>query len=125
DVQWKSPHALNSLITQMNEAKVDMLTVWSTQITQTFAERLTVPLMGMVIIGYLPTVMVHHSPFSLFSAANGQVMAWRKSAYEAIGGHQSVANNVLDDVTLARLAKKSGYKIRMVDGNEQIQARMY
>lgn len=125
DVQWKSTQALNSLITQMNEAKVDMLTVWSTQITQTYAERLTVPLMGMVILGYLPTAMVHYSPFSIFSAANGQVMAWRQATYEAIGGHQSVANNVLDDVTLARLAKKSGYKIRMVDGNEQIQARMY
>lgn len=125
DVQWKSPHALNSLISQMTATNVDMLTVWSTQITETFAERVTVPLMGMVILGYLPTIMVHHSPFSIFSAANGQVMAWQKSAYEALGGHQAVANNVLDDVTLARLAKKKGYKIRMVDGNEHIQARMY
>ena len=125
DVQWQSQNALNSLISQMKGSNTDMLTVWSTQITHTFAERLTVPLMGMVILGYLPTVMVHYSPFSMFSAANGQVMAWRKQVYEEIGGHQAVADNVLDDVTLARLAKKNNFKIRMVDGNDFIKARMY
>lgn len=124
DVQW-GENALNSIVTQMQTSQVDMLTVWSTQITETFAERLTVPLMGMVILGYLPTVMVHHSPFSIFAAANGQLMAWQKSVYEAIEGHKAVANNVLDDVSLAKIAKKNGYKIRMVDGNEQIKTRMY
>lgn len=124
DVQW-AEDALNSIIVEMQRSQVDMLTVWSTQITKTFAERITVPLMGMVILGYIPTVMVHQSPFSLFAAANGQLMAWRKPAYDAIEGHKAVANNVLDDVTLARVAKKNGYKIRMVDGNNYIKTRMY
>ena len=124
DVLWK-PDALNSVIAQMPQSNVDMLTVWSTQITETFAERVTVPLIGMVILGYLPTVMVHHSPLSMFSAANGQVMAWKRDTYEAIGGHTVVANNVLDDVTLAKAAKKQAYRIRMVDGNGQVLTRMY
>ena len=124
DVQW-GEHALNSIIVEMQRSQVDMLTVWSTQITKTFAEQITVPLMGMVILGYLPTVMVHHSPFSLFAAANGQLMAWRKPVYDAIEGHKAVANNVLDDVTLARIAKKNGYRIRMIDGNNHIKTRMY
>lgn len=124
DVQWK-PDALNSVISQMEKASVDMLTVWSTQITETFVERLTVPLIAQVILGYLPTVMVHYSPLSLFAAANGQVMAWRRDAYEAIGGHSIVANNVLDDVTLAKEAKKQGFRIRMVDGNGHVLTRMY
>lgn len=124
DVLWKQD-ALKSVIAQMQESNVDMFTVWSTQITETFAERLTAPLIGMVILGYLPTVMVHHSPLSLFSAANGQVMAWKHEVYSAIGGHRVVANNVLDDVTLAKEAKKQGYRIRMVDGNGHILTRMY
>lgn len=124
DVQWK-PDALNSVISQMEKTGVDMLTVWSTQITKTVAERLTVPLIAQVILGYLPTVMVHYSPLSLFAAANGQVMAWRRDAYEAIGGHSVVANNVLDDVRLAKEAKKQGFRIHMVDSNEQILTRMY
>ena len=124
DVRWNAD-ALNSVIARMEQSGVDMLTVWSTQITKTLAERLTVPLMAQVILGYLPVFMVHHSPFSLFAAANGQVMAWRRDAYEAIGGHRVVANQVLDDVRLAKEAKKQGFRMLMVDGNRHILTRMY
>ncbi|MEO1286575.1 MAG: glycosyltransferase [Chloroflexota bacterium] len=124
DVIWEE-NALNSILTQLQTSGADMVTVWSTQVTTTWSERLTVPNIAMAILGYLPTVMVHHSPFSLFGAANGQMMAWRREVYEALGGHEIVANNVLDDVTMAKMAKKRGYRIRMVDGNEQISTRMY
>jgi chlorobactene glucosyltransferase len=124
DVRWEAT-ALADIVAQMEQSKVDMLTVWSTQETVTPAERLIVPLIALAILGYLPVVMVHHSPFALFSAANGQCMAWRREAYEKIGGHTSVANNVLDDVTMAKLAKQAGYRIRMVDGARQISTRMY
>ena len=124
DVQW-SPDALTAIINHMNQHNADLLTVWSTQQTITPAERLTVPLMAFAILTYLPTFMTHHSPFSIFAAANGQCMAWKRSTYDAIGGHTLVANNVLDDVTFARHTKKSGYQLRMVDANQLIQCRMY
>jgi chlorobactene glucosyltransferase len=124
DVQWQ-PNALEILVAEMQSSGVDMLTVWPCQITETWPERLTVPLMAMVILAYLPTIMVHHSPFSIFAAANGQCMAWKREAYFGIGGHEIVAQNVLDDVTMARAAKAAGYRIRMVDGNEHIATRMY
>lgn len=124
DVQWK-PHALSALVGEMQASGVEMLTVWPSQISETWPERLTVPLMALVILGYLPLIMVHHSPFAIFAAANGQCMAWKREAYFAIAGHELVANNVLDDVTLARAAKAAGYHIRMVDGNRQIETRMY
>lgn len=124
DVQWQ-PDALSALVSEMQASDVEMLTVWPSQITKTWPERLTVPLMALVILGYLPLMMVHHSPFAIFAAANGQCMAWKRSAYFAIGGHDLVAQNVLDDVTLARAAKEAGYRIRMADGNGKIQTRMY
>lgn len=124
DVRWE-PDALASILAQMMDYDADMVTVWSTQITKTWGECLTVPLMALVILGYLPTVMVHYSPFRIFAAANGQCMAWRRGTYEAIGGHTVVANNVLDDVTLAQLTKANGSRIRMVDGAGLVCARMY
>lgn len=124
DVIWQ-PNALAGVLAEMQSADVDMVTVWSTQITKTFAERVIVPNIAMAILGYLPTVMVHYSPFSMFAAANGQAMAWRSDVYHALGGHEVVANNVLDDVTMAKVAKKNGYRIRMMDGNGQVLTRMY
>jgi len=124
DVQW-SPPALSAVIRQMSEHNADLFTVWSTQQTITPAERLTVPLMAFAILTYLPTFMTHYSPFSVFAAANGQCMVWKRDTYTTFGGHTAVANNVLDDVTLARIVKQTGYTLRMADGNRLISCRMY
>lgn len=124
DTLWQ-PEALNAVITAIQAESIDLYTVWSTQITITWSERLIVPLMGFVILSYLPSLLTHYTPFSAFAAANGQFMAWRKPAYQRVGGHQGVAQNVLDDVTLARQAKKHRLRLRMADGAGLIRCRMY
>lgn len=124
DVQW-SPDALSAVVSQMQANNADLFTVWSTQHTVTPAERLTVPLIAFAILTYLPTFMTHHSPFSIFAAANGQCIVWKRDTYQEIGGHTAVHNNVLDDVTLARIVKKAGFNLRMADGNNLISCRMY
>jgi len=124
DVRWE-PTALSAIVNEMHDKNVGMLTVWSTQITETWAERFVVPLIGLAIMGYLPSILVHHTPFSAFSAANGQCMAWTREAYRKLGGHRVVSQTVLDDVTLAREAKSIGIPIRMMDGNHLIACRMY
>jgi len=124
DTLWH-PQALASLIAHQQATHADLLTIWPTQVTQSWPERIVVPLMMMVIMGYLPVAMTHHSRLSIFAAANGQCMAWRRSAYQRIGGHTLVAHNVLDDVTLARAAKQQGLRLRMADGNQLIACRMY
>jgi len=124
DVRWQ-PEALNALVAHMARTRADLLTVWSTQLTQTWAERLVVPLMMFAILAYLPIVMVHHSRLMIFAAANGQVMLFRRAAYQRIGGHAAVRDKVVEDVTLARRIKAAGLRLRMFDGNRLISCRMY
>jgi len=124
DTQWQ-PAALAALIGQMQQHNADLLSVWPTQVTETWAERLVVPLIMLAIVGYLPLVMTHYSPFALFAAANGQCMAWRRAAYQRVGGHESVKASVLEDVLLARRAKQHGLSLRLCDGANLILCRMY
>jgi chlorobactene glucosyltransferase len=124
DVQWR-PGALRALIAQLEHSQADLLTVWSTQISESWGERLVVPLMALVILGYLPAFAVYHLPFSVFAAANGQCMTFRRAAYEAIGGHQTVKNAIVEDIELARHIKAHGMKLDMADGAELIVCRMY
>jgi len=124
DVIWE-PNALRALVENMIATQADLYTVWPTQQTVTWAERLTVPLMALVILGYLPIVGTHYLPLAAFGAANGQCMAWRRAAYDTVGGHQAVSDNVLEDVTLARMAKAAELCLRMADGNKLIRCRMY
>lgn len=124
DTYWH-PEALAALLIEVYRSKADLLAVWPTQQTITWSERLVVPLMMFTVISYLPIWFVHYTRFSVFAAANGQCMVWKRSAYEKIGGHRSIANEVLDDVKLARRIKRNGYKLWMVQGNCLLSCRMY
>src|SRR5713226_7401423 len=66
-----------------------------------------------------------NDPQSKAAAANGQFLMIRRDAYEAIGGHASVASEVLEDVALATRAKNAGYRIWFGAGKGLVQTRMY
>jgi len=124
DVRWQ-PAALRQVVALMHDSRADLVTVWPTQHTVTWPERLVVPLMALVVLTYLPVIGAHFTRLSVFAAANGQCMAWRRKAYQSAGGHESVRDNVLEDVTLARRAMRAGGKLRMYDGAGLIGCRMY
>jgi chlorobactene glucosyltransferase len=124
DVTWR-PDALAALVAEMSRTRADLLAIWPTQRTDTWAERLTVPLMALVVLGYLPRPLVHHTPWRAFAAVNGQCLAFRRRAYETVGGHYVVQGEVLEDVILARHLKAEGSRLRMADGADQINCRMY
>lgn len=64
-------------------------------------------------------------PQSNDAAANGQYMLMRREAYEAMGTHAAVRGEVLEDVALARMAKRAGMKIHFARGQGIVAARMY
>ncbi len=124
DVRWQ-PGALAALLAAMATLDADLLTVWPTQTTVTWGERLTVPLMALAILGYLPIQLAHDAPFPSAAAANGQCMAFRRTAYAAAGGHAAVRGAIVEDIRLAQRIKAAGLHLRMVDGNGLIGCRMY
>lgn len=124
DVQWE-PAALSALVAELRHTEADLLTVWPSQHSHSWGERLVVPLMALAIVGYLPLLLVHHAPLAALAAANGQCLAFRRRAYQTIGGHQPVWNEVLEDVVLARTIKAAGLRLRMADGAGLIRCRMY
>lgn len=124
DVQWRSD-GLSRVIALQQQQRANMLTVWPTQITQTWAERLIVPLMSFAIIAYLPEIMVRRSKLVAFAAANGQCLVFDRAIYADLGGHAAVHNNVIEDVALAHLTKQHGHKLLMADGSGVVSCRMY
>ncbi|MCL4869585.1 MAG: glycosyltransferase [Anaerolineae bacterium] len=124
DVQCQ-PTAVTALVDFMENELAAAATVWPTQITITWGERLVVPLMAWAILAYLPVMGVHYTRWPAFAAANGQCLALRRPVYQAIGGHEAVRNNVVEDVALARLVKQHSFRLRMADGAGLILCRMY
>ncbi len=124
DVRWE-PGALAAVLAAHHHLRADLLTVWPTQHTISWGERLTVPLMALAIMGYLPVLAVHHVPLPVFAAAMGQCLLFRRAAYAQVGGHAAVRGDIVEDVALARRIKQAGLRLRMADGNQLVTCRMY
>ena len=124
DVRWQ-PGALRRLAGWMQRTNADTLTVWPTQETGSWAERLVVPMMNFAILAYLPELCVRYTPWKSFAAANGQCLVFGREAYARCGGHAAVKGDIVEDVALARRTKAQGLRLVMALGEGQIGGRMY
>lgn len=129
-------NALQNIAAGFEKYDLDMLTVWPRQNLIGFWEKTVIPLVYYALLTVLPAIYVNRKPrwmpsmvYNLikenFAAANGQCVAFKKSAYYEIGGHESVKMEVVEDVALARIIKKAGLRIRMFTGLKTIRCRMY
>jgi len=66
-----------------------------------------------------------NDPQKTAAAANGQFLLIQTDVYRTVGGHASVADEVLEDVALARRVKSAGYRIWFGSGQGIVRVRMY
>jgi glycosyltransferase involved in cell wall biosynthesis len=120
-------HLPGSLAGALDEARrrgVSMLSYSPQQIVETFWEKAVMPVIfGELAATYQPSRV--SDPRSAVAAANGQYILIAREAYDAVGGHASVADHILEDVALARAVKRSGRKIFFRYGGNAVQTRMY
>jgi len=94
------------------------------QQTRTWWERALIPFV-YVRLALRYSYAAVSDPDSPQAAANGQYLLIRRDAYDAIGGHRAVADDVLEDVALAKLAKAAGIRIFFASGAGRVRVRMY
>ena len=120
-------HLPGSLSAALNEAQqngAELLSYSPEQIAVTFWERAILPVVFAELARqYSPTKV--SDPASPIAAANGQYILISRDAYESIGGHTAVANDILEDVALARAVKTSGRKILFRYAADRVRTRMY
>ena len=90
-----------------------------------FWERLLVPLCGSAVstMYLIPLSNIEDTQGRAF--ANGQYMCVRREAYDAVGGHAAVYDKFCEDVELARILKRSGWRPRISWGAQWAAVRMY
>jgi glycosyltransferase involved in cell wall biosynthesis len=94
------------------------------QVTQAWYEKALIPFIYCRLARLFSFDDVNN-PSSKAAAANGQFLMISRAAYDAIGGHASVAAEVLEDVALAKRAKSYGYRIWFASGKGIVRVRMY
>jgi hypothetical protein len=97
------------------------------QVTETWMERLVIPLMPWLIVGYLPLIQMRKSLQPGLGAGCGQWFMTTRTAYRQVGGHghPMVRSSFHDGVKLPRAYRRSGLKTDLTDASAVAHCRMY
>jgi cellulose synthase/poly-beta-1,6-N-acetylglucosamine synthase-like glycosyltransferase len=102
-----------------------MVTGFPGQETRTFMERLLLPLIHFVLLGFLPLAGERWSSRSEFAAGCGQFMIVRRDAYFASGGHEAIRSSMHDGLLLPQLFRRNGFRTNVYDLSRDASCRMY
>ncbi|MGB6676548.1 MAG: glycosyltransferase family 2 protein [Terriglobales bacterium] len=120
-------HRGGSLARSVEEArrqKAALLSYSPEQEVHGFWEKAVMPVIfAELASSYRPSDV--SDPASSAAAANGQYILISREAYDAVGGHETIATSLLEDVALARAVKASGRKIFFRYGKDAVRTRMY
>ena len=120
-------HAPGSLARAVAEAEqhgAALLSYSPAQEVHGFWEKAVMPVIFAELATTYPPQAVN-DPASPIAAANGQYLMISREAYDAVGGHTTIAADLLEDVALARLVKRSGRKIFFRYAPDAVRTRMY
>lgn len=118
------PGNLRRALHEAEKYKVGMLSYSPRQLVSGLWQRTLMPLVFCELALAYPPEKVSN-PELRIAAANGQFLLVSREAYRAIGGHESVRGDVLEDVRLAFLAKRRKQRLRFRYAADALSTRMY
>ena len=95
------------------------------EIAVSVAERLVVPWIHVLLLGYLPMDRMRASTSPAYGAACGQWVVARRDAYRETGGHGATPASRHDGTSLPRTFRLAGWRTDVFDGHALAQCRMY
>src|SRR5512141_1841801 len=119
-----SPRTLSSCYAKAIETKADMFTIMTFQIMGSFWEKVVMPIvMTALSVGFSPRKV--NDPGSRDAIANGQFILIKRSVYDAIGGHERIKDQIVEDKAISEQVKWNGYRLVVADGRFVAKTRMY
>ena len=136
-----APGALSAAMAEALESKTDLLTLWPAQETKTWSEKLVIPILFVAAAGMAPHWLLAlgqkdtkvrqwltSRQWRMLGVANGQYILFSRKAYDQVGGHEAVRNDMVEDVSLGRLVAsrtREGMIVKNCDGGALVSTRMY
>ncbi|MCZ3387901.1 MAG: glycosyltransferase family 2 protein [Actinomycetia bacterium] len=120
-----SDDAVSRMVALLESGVVEAVSPYPRQLALTWSERIIQPLLQWSWATLLPLGLAERSTRPSLVAANGQLLAITRDAYDAVGGHEAIRDEVLDDVALFQQLKQNGLRGALADGTEVATCRMY
>ncbi|HSB66756.1 MAG TPA: glycosyltransferase [Anaerolineales bacterium] len=119
------PQALKELVRVMVGEQADLITGYPRQLMESWGERLLVPFFLWAVLCFTPLWLAYRLRIPRLSSAVGQMMLFRRDAYQKVGGHAVLGAVVVEDIALARRIRRAGLLWRVVTITDLVSCRMY
>lgn len=124
DVRLK-PDALQRMVGFMDKNKAALASGVPKQIFSSFADRLLIPQIHFVLLGFLPIWAMRKFKMPSMAAGCGQLFIAQKMAYNSCGGHSMIPSTLHDGLKLPRLFRSAGLATELFDATDIASCRMY
>ena len=120
-----APDGLARLAAFQSASDADLVSGVPHQETGTLLEKLLIPLIHFVLLGFLPLARMRRSTHPSYAAGCGQLFLARQKAYDEIGGHAAIRTTLHDGIRLPRAFRAAGKKTDLCDATDLASCRMY
>ncbi|MFO0801275.1 MAG: glycosyltransferase [Gemmataceae bacterium] len=120
-----TPDALARLLAFRARNGAALVSGFPRQETGTLLEKLLIPLINWLLVGYLPMPGMRFSRWAAFGAGCGQWFLTDRDSYATVGGHAAVKSSRHDGLTLPRAYRREGFHTDVCDASRVAACRMY
>jgi hypothetical protein len=119
------PNALARMTAFVSASGADLASGIPHQETVSLLEKLLIPLIHFILLGFLPIRPMRRSRQPSFAAGCGQFFIARAQAYHRCGGHSVIRDTLHDGLKLPRAFRVAGLKTDLFDATDLATCRMY
>ena len=120
-----APDGLARSVAFLERSGAGLVSGFPRQETVTFLERLLLPLIHFVLLGFLPMKRMRRSLHPSYGAGCGQLFVTRREDYDRAGGHAAIRASLHDGIALPRAFRRAGIATDLFDATEVAVCRMY
>ena len=120
-----APDALSRMGQFMSRSGLALASGVPRQELGTFSERLLLPLIHFILLGFLPMHVMRRTRWPSMSAGCGQLFIARREAYVRCGGHAMIRDSLHDGIKLPRVFRRAGFTTDLFDATDLATCRMY
>lgn len=120
-----APDGPRKALWALQETGAALLSGVPRQETRTPLEWLLIPLIHVILLGFLPMGRMHRTTAPAYGAGCGQFMLTTRSAWQQAGGHAAIRSSLHDGLKLPRAYRAVHLTTRLVDATDLATCRMY
>jgi len=124
DCDFQCRDTMRIAVQCMADHKVELLSILPVLETPSFWEKVLQPVCSLVLMAWFRPEWVN-SPDHPRAYANGAFMMFTRDCYTHIGGHEATRTKVNEDMEFARIVKRQGHRLYVIQNEDLYRTRMY